>query len=166
MILLAVFNTLVAFFYARNVKRTVFGHFVDSWLTASTFLFGGLLASINAVIVLLFSASYLSNLGREITKGIEDMEGDRKISAKTFAVVTGKIFSGWMAISFIIFSIIISFIPYLFNLLNIYYLILVIAADMIFIFSCFILLLNPAKSQKIMKIAMFVAVIAFLVGIV
>jgi geranylgeranylglycerol-phosphate geranylgeranyltransferase len=166
MFLLSLFNTFIAFFYAWKIKKTVFGHFVDSWLASSTFLFGGLLASLNATVIFLFSVAYLANLGREMTKGIEDREGDKKIGAKTFAVVTGKIFSAWIAVSFIIFSIIISFIPYLFNLLNIYYLVLVIFADLIFILSCFIILINPAKSQKIMKIAMFVAVIAFLVGIV
>jgi geranylgeranylglycerol-phosphate geranylgeranyltransferase len=166
MILLAIFNTFVTFFYAWKIKKTVFGHFIDSWLTSSTFLFGGLLAALNATVILLFSAAYLANLSREITKGIEDREGDRKVGAKTFAVVTGNIFSAWVAISFIIFSIIISFIPYLFNLLNIYYLFLVVMADLIFVFSCFIILINPAKSQKIMKIAMFLAIIAFLVGIV
>jgi geranylgeranylglycerol-phosphate geranylgeranyltransferase len=110
--------------------------------------------------------SYLATLGREITKGMEDMEGDRKAGVKTLSIVTGSIFAAWVAIFFIIFSIIISFIPYLFGLLNIRYLILVIFADLIFVFSCFILLINPAKSQKIMKIAMFVAIIAFLVGVV
>jgi geranylgeranylglycerol-phosphate geranylgeranyltransferase len=165
MILLAIFNTFVTFFYAWKIKKTVFGHFVDSWLTSSAFLFSGLLASLNVVIILLFSAAYLSNLGREITKGIEDREGDKKIGAKTFAVVTGNIFSAWVATSFIIFSIIISFIPYLFGLLNIYYLFLVVIADLIFLFSCFLILINPAKSQKIMKIAMLLAIVAFLIGI-
>jgi geranylgeranylglycerol-phosphate geranylgeranyltransferase len=109
--------------------------------------------------------AYMSNLSREITKGIEDMEGDKKAGAKTLSIVTGRLFAAWVAIFFIIFSVIISFIPFLFGLLNIRYLILVILADLIFVFSCFVLLINPAKSQKIMKIAMFVAIIAFLVGI-
>lgn len=164
MILLAFFNTFVAFFYAWKLKKTIFGHFVDSWLASSTFLFGGLLASLNATVVLLFSMSYLANLGREIAKGIEDMEGDRKIGAKTLEVITGKIFAAWVAISFIIFSIIISFIPYISGLLSAYYLILVVISDLMFLFSCFILMPNPTRSQKIMKIAMFVAIIAFLVG--
>lgn len=165
MILLALFNTFVAFVYAWKIKRTFLGHFVDSWLAASTFLFGALFVNISATIIFLFSMSYLANLGREITKGIEDIKGDKKIGAKTLPVVLGKILSSWVAIFFIIFAIAISLIPYFFNLLNINYLLLVIFADLIFLFSCFILLFNPAKSQKIMKIAMFLAIIAFLVGI-
>jgi geranylgeranylglycerol-phosphate geranylgeranyltransferase len=165
MILLALINIPITFFYAWKIKRTPFGHFVDSWLASSAFLFGGLLGSINATVILLFSMAYMSNLSREITKGIEDMEGDKKAGAKTLSIVTGRLFAAWIAIFFIIFSVIISFIPFLFGLLNIRYLILVMLSDLIFVFSCFVLLVNPAKSQKIMKIAMFVAIIAFLVGI-
>jgi geranylgeranylglycerol-phosphate geranylgeranyltransferase len=165
MILLVFLNTIITLFYAWKIKRTPFGHFVVSWLTSSAFLFGALFVNLNATILFLFSMSYLATLGREITKGIEDMEGDKKAGAKTLSIVTGRLFAAWVAIFFIIFSIIISFIPYLFNLLSINYLFLVIFADLIFVFSCFILLINPSKSQKIMKIAMFVAIIAFLIGL-
>ena len=165
MILLALINIPITFLYAWKIKRTPFGHFFDSWLASSTFLFGAFLSDINATVLLLFSMSYLANLGREIAKGIEDMEGDKKIGAKTFSVITGKTFAAWAAASFIIFAVIISFIPFLFNLLNINYLFLVILSDAILIFSCFILLVDPAKSQKIMKVAMFVAIFAFLIGI-
>jgi geranylgeranylglycerol-phosphate geranylgeranyltransferase len=165
MFLFAILNTGVAIIYAWKIKSTPFGHFLDSWLASSTFLFGSLLVGINATIIILFIMSYLGNFGREATKGIEDMEGDRKMGARTLAVVTGKVFTSWAAISFIIFAIIISFIPYVFHLLNIYYLGLIILSDMIFIYSCVLLMLNPKKSQKIMKLAMFVTLIAFLVGI-
>ncbi|NIO44386.1 MAG: digeranylgeranylglyceryl phosphate synthase [Candidatus Aenigmarchaeota archaeon] len=165
MILLALFNTFISFVYAWKIKATFLGHFIDSWLAASTFLFGALFVNITATIIFLFSMSYLTNLGREIVKGIEDMKGDKKIGARTLPVILGKIISSWIAILFIIFAIAISPIPYFFNLLSISYLLLVIFADLIFLFSCFILLFNPAKSQKIMKIAMFLAIIAFLVGI-
>ena len=164
MILLAFLNTIITFFYAWKIKKTPFGHFIDSWLASSTFLFGALFVEISSTIIFLFSVSYLANLGREITKGIEDMEGDKKSGVQTLPVVTGKVFASWVAVFFIIFAIVISFIPYLFNLLSINYLFLVILSDLIFVFSCFILLFNPAKSQKIMKIAMFVAIIAFLIG--
>ncbi len=151
--------------YAWKIKSTFLGHFVDSWLAASSFLFGALFVDINATIIFLFSMAYLANVGREIAKGIEDIKGDRKIGAKTIPVVLGRIFSSWIAIFFVIFAIAITPIPYFFNLLNLNYLLLVIFADLIFIFSSFILLFNPTKSQKIMKIAMFVSIIAFLVGV-
>ncbi len=165
MVLLALLNTLITFFYAWKIKRTIFGHFVDSWLAASTFLFGALFVKIDAIIIFLFSMAFFANLGREIVKGIEDIKGDKKVGAKTIPVVLGKIFSSWLAVFFIISAIGISLMPYLFNLLSINYLFLVIFADLIFIFSCFVLLFNPSKSQRVMKVGMFVAIFAFLAGI-
>lgn len=165
MIYLALFNSFIAFVYAWRIKRTFFGHFLDSWLAASSFLFGALFVSINATIVLLFFMAYLTNVGREIAKGIEDIEGDKKSGAKTVPIITGKIFAAWVAIMFIILGIFITPIPYFFNLLSINYLYLVILSDIILVFSCFILPINPSKSQKIMKIAMFMAIMAFLIGV-
>jgi geranylgeranylglycerol-phosphate geranylgeranyltransferase len=165
MFLFALFNTFIAIVYSWKIKSTPFGHFVDSWLASSTFLFGSLFVGFDATIVFLFTMSYLGNFGREVVKGIEDMHGDKKAGAKTLAVVTGRVFASSVAIAFIIFAIIISFIPYVFGLLNVYYLLLVTLSDLIFIFSCFILMFNPTKSQKIMKIAMLLVLIAFLVGI-
>lgn len=164
MIALAIFNTIITFLYAGWIKRNPLGHFIDSWLAASTFIFGALLIRINAIAILLFVLAYCANLGREIAKAIEDVKGDKKFGAKTLAVVAGKHFSTWIAIIFVFFAILISPLPYLFGLLNIYYLVLVIIADLVFAYSCFVLVMNPSKSQKIMKLAMFIAIIAFLIG--
>ena len=125
MFLFATISIGIAIIYAWKIKSTPFGHFLDSWLASSTFLFGALLVSINPTIILLFLMSYLGNFGREVVKGIEDMEGDRKHGARTLAVATSKVFASSVAMSFIIFAIIISFIPYMFHLLSIYYLFLV-----------------------------------------
>ncbi|MFH1473599.1 MAG: UbiA family prenyltransferase [Candidatus Aenigmatarchaeota archaeon] len=163
---LAVFNTLVAFVYSWKMKRRLlFGNMLVSWLVASTFFFGSLLnETIEVIIIILFMLSFSSNMGREITKTIEDVKGDMKVKANTLPIVAGKNFAYLIACIFIIFSIIFSFLPYTFNLLNIYYLILVIIADIGFTISCFLILISPKKSQKIMKISMLVALVAFLVG--
>lgn len=165
MVALVLVNTIITILYNWKIKRTFLGHFVDSWLASSTFLFGGLLFGINTAIIFLFSIAYLGNLGREITKGIEDMEGDKKSGARTLPVITGRLFSSWAAIFFVILAIIMSIFPYIAGILNMNYLLLIIFSDLIFALSCFILLFNPTKAQKIMKVAMFVAIFAFLMGV-
>ena len=163
---LAIFNTFIIFIYSSKLKRRLLiGNLFVSWLVASTFFFGSLLKEmITVTILILFLLSFSSNIGREIAKSIEDVKGDRKIKAKTLPIVAGKNFSAWIACIFIIFAIIFSFLPYIFGLLNINYLILVIISDVVFVFSCFIVFISPKKSQRIMKIAMFIALVAFLVG--
>jgi geranylgeranylglycerol-phosphate geranylgeranyltransferase len=165
---LAIFNTFVIFIYSWKLKRKLLiGNLIVSWLVASTFFFGSLLKeTITVTIFILFLLSFSSNIGREIAKSIEDIKGDRKIKAKTLPIIAGKNFAAWIACIFIIFAIIFSFLPYIFSLLSINYLILVIIADIAFVFSCFIVFISPKRSQRIMKIAMFMALIAFLAGII
>jgi geranylgeranylglycerol-phosphate geranylgeranyltransferase len=165
---LAVLNTFIAFVYSWKLKkRLLFGNILVSWLVASTFFFGSLLnETIGVIIIILFMLSFSSNMGREITKTIEDVKGDKRAKANTLPIVAGKNFAYLIACVFIIFSIVFSFLPYVFNLLNIYYLIFVIIADIGFTISCFIILISPKKSQKIMKISMLIALVAFLVGII
>jgi len=164
---LAVFNTFIVFIYSWKLKRKLLiGNLLVSWLVASTFFFGSLLKEVITVtILILFLVAFSSNVGREIAKTIEDIKGDRKIKAKTLPIIAGKNFAAWITCVFIIFAIIFSFLPYVFNLLSINYLILVIIADIVFAFSCFTVFISPKKSQRIMKIAMFIALIAFLVGV-
>ena len=165
---LAIFNTFIVFTYSWKLKRKLLiGNFLVSWLVASTFFFGSLLkGTITVTILILFLLSFSSNVGREIAKSIEDIKGDEKMKAKTLPIVAGKNFAAWIACIFIIFAIIFSFLPYVFSLLSINYLILVVIADIVFVFSCFIVFISPKKSQRIMKVAMFIALIAFLAGLI
>lgn len=165
---LAILNTVINIIYSWKLKKMVLiGNFSVSWLAASTFLFGNLLmGNISIIVLLLFLMAFSSNVGREITKSIEDVEGDKRIRVKTLPIVAGKNFAGLIAMIFIIFAIIFSPLPYVFNLLSINYLYLVIVTDIIFAFSCFLIFILPKKSQKLMKIAMFIAIVAFLVGII
>jgi geranylgeranylglycerol-phosphate geranylgeranyltransferase len=163
---LALINTFLLIAYSWKLKKIILlGNFTVSWLSASVFFFGSLLSGfISVIILILFLMAFSSSVGREIAKTIEDMEGDRKIKARTLPIIAGKNFAAWAAIFFIIFAVLFSPIPYVFNLLDMKYLFLVTVADMIFLYSCFAVLISPAKAQKMMKIAMLVALIAFLIG--
>lgn len=164
---LAVFNTLVTVIYSWKLKRMLFiGNITVSWLVASTLFFGSLLKeTLDPVVLILFMLSFSANLGREITKTIEDVKGDRKLKARTLPMLVGKNFAGWIACLFILFPVVFSFLPYTLNLLSMNYLIVVLIADVIFAASCFLILISPKKAQKFMKIAMTIALLAFLVGL-
>ncbi|MFH0928977.1 MAG: UbiA family prenyltransferase [Candidatus Aenigmatarchaeota archaeon] len=168
MFALAMFNTFVAFVYSWKLKmRLLIGNIAVSWLVASTFFFGSFLQGylFPPIIIILFLLSFSANLGREIAKTIEDMKGDKKIKANTLPLVAGKNFAAWVACLFVIFSIFFSFLPYTFSLLSLNYLVLVLVADTAFAISCFLILISPGKAQKVMKIAMLVALVAFLFGV-
>ena len=166
MLAIALINTILVVIYSWKLKKIILlGNFIVSWLAASIFLFASFLSGfITATILILFLMAFSSNIGREIVKTIEDVEGDKKIKARTLPMVAGKNFAAWIAAIFIIFAVLFSFLPYIFYLLNIKYLFLVTVADIIFLYSCFAIFISPKKSQKMMKIAMFIALIAFLIG--
>lgn len=168
LIILAFFNIIVILVYGWKLKRLpLIGNFGPSWLAASSFLFGNLLTgSISITVLLLFLMAFSSNIGREITKSIEDIEGDKRTRVRTLPIVAGKNFAGLIAMIFVLFAIFFSPLPYMLNLLNINYLYLVIVTDITFAFSCFLIFILPKKSQRLMKIAMFIAIVAFLLGII
>jgi geranylgeranylglycerol-phosphate geranylgeranyltransferase len=166
MLYLALFNTFLLLIYSWKLKKIILlGNFTVSWLTASIFLFGSLLSGfITVTVLILFLMVFSSTVGREVTKTIEDMEGDKKINANTLPIVVGRNFAAWVAVFFIIFAVLFSPIPYIFHLLNSKYIYLVTISDIILLYSCFAIIISPKKSQKLMKIGMLVGLLAFLVG--
>lgn len=167
MFALAIFNSILLLLYSWKIKKTILaGNFFVSWLAASSFLFGSLLEEkITALILILFLMAFSSSIGREIAKSIEDVKGDRKMKLRTLPVIAGNNFSAWIACIFMIFAIIFTFLPYIFNLLNIIYLYIVLIGDFIAAFSCFIIFISPKRAQEMIKIAMLIVLIAFLIGI-
>lgn len=167
MLIIALINTFIIVLYSWRLKKiTLLGNFIVSWLAASIFLFASLLSGfITATVLILFLVAFSSNVGREIVKTIEDVEGDKKIKARTLPIVIGKNFAAWFSLIFILFAVLFSPLPYVFNLLSINYIYLVTVADILFLYSCFAIFISPKKSQKMMKIAMFIALIAFLAGL-
>jgi geranylgeranylglycerol-phosphate geranylgeranyltransferase len=165
-IFLALLNIFVVIAYNAFLKRIpLIGNFSPSWLAASSFIYGGFLtSSISSIVILLFSIAFLANTGREIVKAIEDVVGDTRTDFKTLPVVAGKTFSILTACIFIILAIVFSMFPYVFNLLGNNYLVFVIIADLLFFYSLFHISNSAKKSQNIMKIAMFVAMVAFIAG--
>ena len=166
--LIAVFNSVLLFFYASFLKRKVFlGNLSVAYLTGSTFLFGGAAYGQDGlkVTLVLFVLSMLATLAREIVKTIEDMEGDRKEGALTLPIMIGERRAAYLACAFGLVAIALSPIPYIRELFNEYYLFVVGFADVILLYAVFMSLKKrPADSSKYFKVGMFLALIAFIAG--
>ncbi len=111
---------------------------------------------------LIFSLmAMLANMGREIVKDIEDMEGDR--DRKTLPKSIGKEMAGMVAAGFFMAAVSLSAIPYGRGF-NTAYLLVVSIADVLFFYTAYLAITDARKSQKMAKLAMLVGLIAFLVG--
>ena len=161
---LACFNSLLLFFYARNLKTTpLAGNICVAYLTGSTFLFGGATAGQAGLQVNLipFLLSFLATMSREIAKDIEDMEGDLQGGAKTLPILAGEKLAAILGAVFVMAAVILSF----FAPFGTIYMGIVIVADLFFLISMIkILRKDAAGSQKALKIGMAVALAAFLAG--
>lgn len=90
-VIMAFFNSLLLFIYAKTFKiRFLTGNILVAYITASTFLYGGLCNNNvrNSLIIVIFAFIY--TFLREIIKDAEDIEGDLKLGATTLAVKIGR----------------------------------------------------------------------------
>lgn len=137
------------------------GNFVISWLTGSLFVFSGAIFNSWRLPLVLGILAFLTNFGREIAKDIEDIKGD--INRRTFPKRVGVKNAKFVIALLVIGAVVLSPYPYVKDLFQEGYLLIVIIADIIFIYSIY-LLSDVKRAQKVLKIGMMVALIAFLAG--
>lgn len=139
------------------------GNLVISWLTGALFLFGG--ASVDGMDVawILAALAFLATLGREIVKDVQDIEGDRG-SRTTLPMRIGVRKAGAVASAAFALAVALSPLPYLLELLSVWYVPVVAVADAMFIYCAAVHFADPKRGQTVAKLAMLVALAAFLIG--
>ena len=139
--------------------------------------------------LLLMLLSSLSNFSREVVKTVEDLEGDKlafikravaKVKSKVlerFGVESGNVkfrysekFMVGVAVGVLLVVVIISPLPYILKLLGFAYLMALVPTNMVFIYSIYILSASKnkkrfSKASKLIKVGMFLGLIAYIVGI-
>lgn len=139
------------------------GNAAISWLTGALFLFGGAAVDKLSLAWILASLAFLATLGREIVKDIQDMEGD-KGHRRTLPMRVGARHAGFAASGAFLGAVALSPLPYLLDLLSLWYLAAVAVSDGIFIYCALVHFADPKRGQKIAKLAMLMALVAFLLG--
>lgn len=161
-LLLALFNTVLEILYSRNFKRFfLLGNIIVSWFAASTFLFGALLTFNFRIVGLLAILTFLITMGREIFKCIQDTKGDKAMGLDTLPVAAGVGSAKDIARGFIASAVLLSPLPYLLGLFNTSYLTVISAGDVLLLYALY---QDSPKITSMIKIAMFIALLAFLAG--
>jgi geranylgeranylglycerol-phosphate geranylgeranyltransferase len=109
---------LVIFGVLYNYKLKeygVWGNVYISFTMASPFLFGSVLFASSGVLIVLAVMAFLIGLGREIMKGIMDVEGDAIRNVRTIARTLGKTKAKYMAVGLYAAGVVLSPIPYFFS---------------------------------------------------
>ena len=115
------------------------------------------------------AVAFLANTGREITKGIVDVEGDRRGDIRTLAVSFGRGVAAAVAAAFYISAVVLSALPWRLGLVSFWFVPLVLVTDTGLLASSFWLLRDfsreNAKRVKNLALVWFVVgLVAFLAG--
>lgn len=169
--LVAITATIISISYITKGKGTGLpGNFLVSATVVIPFIYGGLVVGQIQTSTLLFVAIvFLSNTGREITKGIVDVEGDRSHDIKTIAVAYGKRTAAAVAAVFSFLAILLSPLPWMWELVSDLFLPPVILTDIGLGVSSVMLLRNysrkNAKRTKNLTLVWFATgLLAFILG--
>ena len=167
-LVLVLVNAGLMYAYEARLKgRGAPGNAVIAYLVGSLFLFAGLAVFAGDVkplirTTILAVLAFLATLGREITKDIEDMAGDT--DRRTLPQRIGAKPAGRVAAAALIVGVLLSAVPWAASVLHWVYALVVLPADGMFIYAAFHSAANPARSQRVTKYAMVVALVAFLAG--
>jgi geranylgeranylglycerol-phosphate geranylgeranyltransferase len=147
------------------------GNFLVSVCVAIPFIYGSL-AIVNTVklnVLVFASMAFLSNTGREITKGIVDVKGDKMQNVKTLAVCYGEKNAAIATTIFYLLAVLLSPIPWLLKLVSFWFIPLVAITDFGLVASSFMLLKdysreNARKVKNIVLLWFTVGLLAFVAG--
>ena len=174
---IAIVALSISLLYSFKGKETgLTGNFMVSACVALPLVYGGFLYKgfswdFAGLWSLFFFAlmAFLANTGREVTKSIVDVEGDRLRSVRSVALNYSEKTAVFGAISFYILSVGLSVFPWLLGFTSWFYLPFVILADAGFIASSLMLLRdgskeNAKKMKNMVLLWMMIGLLAFIAG--
>jgi len=171
-LLLAVMSYAISVSYTTVGKRNGLpGNFLVAACVSVPFIYGSLaVAGTVELNVLLFALmAFLSVTGREIAKGIVDVQGDRAQNVRTLAVQSGEKTAACVAVVFFALAVVLSPMPLLLNLVSFWFIPLVAATDLGLIASSLMLLNdysreNARKVKNMVLLWFLLGLLAFIIG--
>ena len=162
----AILSWIVVVTYVTVGKRSgLLGNLLVSTCVAIPFIYGSIVLNQLPLNVLLFAImAFLSNTGREITKGIVDVKGDRTEGVKTVAVRYGEKYAAIVASLFYVSAVSLTPVPWILRLVSFWFIPFVLVTDVGLVASSAILLKDYSResARKIKKLVLLCFVIGLL----
>ena len=137
--------------YSTVGKRTGLpGNLIVSGCIALPFVYGGVIGGEAGMgQSLLFALiSFLANTGREVTKGIVDVDGDRSSGIRTVAVSGGPAVAAWVSVACYLSAVVVSVAPVYLRLVSAWYVPFVAVTDLGLIYLSVSLLREPSRENS------------------
>ncbi len=162
----AVFAWVIMMFYSMWGKKKGFlGNLMVSTCIALPFIYGGLLSGQVWASFSFSLIAFLSNTGREVTKGIVDIQGDKSAGVNTVAVVYGATRAADVATLFFIAAVASSVIPVYLSLVSYWYIPFVLMTDVGLIVSSYQIVADPSrKTSRSIKTRILYLMLIGLIG--
>jgi len=171
-LIIATVVSLLSYVYSARLKRTSFwGNLLVGLLTSSAFIYGGV--AVGRVTESLIPAifSFFFHFGREVLKDIEDMEGDSNSGLKTFPLKYG--IEPALKLAGLSFSllIILTFLPFLYEIYNlIYFIVVLLGVDLLLVYTMISARRNSGSANlkrlnRLLKFDMLVGLFSMYLGI-
>jgi geranylgeranylglycerol-phosphate geranylgeranyltransferase len=150
--------------YEKKFKHEkIIGNIIIGTQTALAFIFGGVIVGKTVITSIIAIAVFLSIVGREVVKDIEDIRGDK--DRITLPMKIGVRKAGMVASMLIALAVLISPLPYYpLHQFGWEYLLVVSIADVLFIGSIPLIFRDARLARRVLKFAMLIAVFAFIIG--
>jgi geranylgeranylglycerol-phosphate geranylgeranyltransferase len=171
-LILAAVSWAISVSYTTVGKRSGLpGNFLVAACVAVPFIYGSLAVAgrVELSVLIFASMAFLSVTGREITKGIVDVQGDKAQHVKTLAVRFGEKTAAYVAVVFFLLAIALSPLPLFLNLVSFWFIPLVAATDAGLAASALMLLKdysreNARKVKNTVLLWFLLGLLAFIVG--
>lgn len=171
--IIVLISDVILYVYAYKLKSTpLIGNITVGFMTGLCFVFGGFAVGTPQMIytsTFLGFFAFIMTIAREITKDIEDIEGDKIEGAKTFPILYGTKISAIITFILIIVDCALCPLLYVQHIFNLFYLVVIAIAAIIFIYSAILIIKDQdvktaAKVSKYLKIGMLIAFVSFAIG--
>jgi len=147
---IAVVSWIISVSYNTKGKGTGLpGNFLVSSCVAVPFFYGSFIVRERPELSALIFAvlAFLSNTGREVMKGIVDIQGDRTRNIKTIAISHGERTAAYVGSTFYVLASGLSFLPVYFGLVSLWFLPFVLFADVGFVASSVMLIRDHSREN-------------------
>ncbi|MEB2793579.1 MAG: UbiA family prenyltransferase [Caldisphaeraceae archaeon] len=169
---IAMASYIIAIIYNTKGKKTgIPGNLMVAYAMGVPIIYGSaIVGRLNFNIFIYWLMIFLSGIAREITKGITDIEGDRRAGIKTLAVTKGPRAAALASLLLYISAIALSPIPIITGkVYPILYLIPISIVDAMFLGASALTLILPKKesaykSKNISLLAMLIGLLGFLIS--
>jgi len=165
-LIIAIFFGLMGWVYAKWGKKSGFwGNIIVSISFSIGMIYGAMLNNsiIPPYIFFFFLTSFFLLLSREVIKGCEDIEGDKKQDVKTLAIRIGIKRSTYLAGVFSLLAILFFILPAFTSILNrILFIISMIFGLIIVSIACVLIFKSKFEHPEFKRISLFLKIGAFL----